>query len=223
MATTDKSANPAWLTALLQSMYPGLETNLPDQVVPSHSMNYGPPPDQVRNPDPTANSPMPMGMRSNTPGYVGSANASQLNPPMPPSRPPVPMPPPRPSPAQAGGASSQSAQAPIPGAQTPLGPAPGTFQSQVPGMGKGALSSNPIYTVADWSHLFGGGGKQPTPIPAPSQINRAMPNSTAPPSQNTASNAPWGYGPYQQSMYGDGSPFGPFRPSSGVDPALYGR
>jgi len=87
------------------------------------------------------------------------------------------------------------------------------FNPQVGGVGQSGRNG-PIYTALNLQNLFGGGS---TPAGHPSVTSQ--PSSS--PTQGILSKAPWSMGPLQQGMVFP-SQMGPYRPSGGVDPALYG-
>lgn len=81
----------------------------------------------------------------------------------------------------------------------------GLYQSQVPGMGVGPLSRNPIYTTRN----FFGGGQQPVQQSAAANpANLPAPNAqpvSGTLANNGMSNAPWNWGPLQKGMNWPGS------------------
>jgi hypothetical protein len=176
---------------------------------------------QTPAPPPVPQVPPPLG----PPGYLGSTSAtppgspgSGFTPPDLTARSPV-------SPARAPAASSPAATSTAAPAaarrpQSPnLGYYPpnsrfGTMQSQVP-TGRGPLGNNPIYTTMN---LFGGGADKSASAANPKDVIPANAAASVPPNTypgdegwdvddqgniipkfgDSASNAPWGYGPLQK-------------------------
>lgn len=142
-------------------------------------------------------------------------NASMASKPYGPNLPPGGMPPGRAktmgptasasTPSGAGTPTGQPSATPRPASSNP---GFGLFQSQVPGMGVGPMSRNPIYTTRN----FFGGGTQPAQQSAAANPAN-IPASNAQPVSGTLanggmSNAPWGVGPLQKGMNWPGS-YGP--------------
>jgi hypothetical protein len=149
---------PAWLQALLQQVYPGRNEMTPDEM--QMLVNSRTPPQGYGNPAGANSQPIPgnlaptfqqnaipsgAGPRNMDPRFI-DRTINAMGSPMGAN---TPLPPP--DPRRLGGASSQSANSPIPSPQntnrTTNNPRWDTFQSQVPGMGVGPLSRNPMFTT----------------------------------------------------------------------------
>jgi hypothetical protein len=237
MATSQK--NPAWLDALLAQTYPGNATDMsafpnvmqahaggtPTGPIIPRSGGYAPPGGDPRAADSAMN--MNTGM---APGSLGNI-------PIPVGGVRHPYAPPVPNPSNVGGAPSPGIPAPQGANRTannpPMNPNFGTVQYQTPNSVGGRA---PIYTAANLGSMFGGSPQQ-TPTGHPSATPPAgalsggfdvgkmfqnLPNNTFDGSTDTSGVAPWNMGLYQQKVMGSGQQTGPNRPSSGVDPSLWG-